>query len=367
MHLCQKNRLLDHSAMERYLLELSANKNTDYSLWKSIKYLKRPIKHVPPIRNENGGWIRSNLEKANAFAKHLEATYTPHEAHQPTISEQYEQHLLINQENTLHDNNIPAVTLREVVAEIKLLKLKKAPGYDLITAEVLQELPQKGMVKLTHLFNAAMRIKYVPSLWKVAEIIMIPKPGKDASKVASYRPISLLPLISKLFEKLMLKRIKTVIEKNNLIPSHQFGFCEKHSTIDQVHRVTETIESAIEKNQVCSAIFLDVAQAFDKVWHAGLLFKIKAIFPEHLFHILESYLSHRYFRIKQEDSISDLRQIKAGVPQGAFLAQFFFCCLIMICHNTTMLQLHLLTTRQYSSQPTSQRNQQRYFKMLLTA
>jgi hypothetical protein len=72
---------------------------------------------------------------------------------------------------------------------------KKVEGFDLITGEVLQELPRKAIVKITNLINAAFRLKYVPRLWKVAEVIMIPKPGKPTHKAASYRPISLLPVM----------------------------------------------------------------------------------------------------------------------------------------------------------------------------
>lgn len=121
------------------------------------------------------------------------------------------------------------------------------------------------MIKLTNLINASFRLRYVPQLWKVAEIIMIPKPGKPPHEATSYRPISLLPVIAKLYEKILLKRLNPIIESKSVIPNHQFGFRSKHSTIDQVHRITNVIEKALEEKKVCSAIFLDVAQAFDKV------------------------------------------------------------------------------------------------------
>ena len=127
---------------------------------------------------------------------------------------------------------------------------KKAPGFDLLTEEILKQLPRKAIVKLTTLINTAFRLKYVPKLWKVAEVIMIPKPGKPPHEVTSYRPISLLPVISKL-----IRRIKPIIEEKGVIPSHQFGFRNKHSTIDQVHRITNTIKNALEKREVCSTIF----------------------------------------------------------------------------------------------------------------
>lgn len=122
-------------------------------------------------------------------------------------------------------------------------------GYDLITGEILKKLPRKGIVKLTNLVNASFRLKYVPMCWKVAEVIMIPKPGKQVNVVTSYRPISLLPVISKLYEKLLLKRLKPIIEEKCIIPLHQFGFRNKHGTIDQVHRITNLIEKALEEKK----------------------------------------------------------------------------------------------------------------------
>ena len=78
---------------------------------------------------------------------------------------------------------------------------------------------------------------------------MIQKPGKNANEVKSYRPISLLPVMGKLFEKLFSRRLKEVIAIKQLVPSHQFGFREKHSTIDQVHRIVHTIEETLEKKE----------------------------------------------------------------------------------------------------------------------
>lgn len=153
---------------------------------------------------------------------------------------------------------------------------------------------------LMYLINAVFRLKHVPSIWKVAEIIMIPKPGKLLNEVTSYRPISLLPIISKVFEKLLLKRLKPIIERKKLIPNHQFGFRQKHSTIDQVHRIINTIEETLEEKLVCSAIFLDVAQAFDKVWHQGLIFKLNKQLPTQYVTLLKSYISERLFWVRVE-------------------------------------------------------------------
>jgi len=79
------------------------------------------------------------------------------------------------------------------------------------------------MVKLTNLINASFLLKYVPQLWKVAEVVMISKPGKPPHEATSYRPISLLPSISKLFEKLLLKRLKPIVEEKILFQIISLG------------------------------------------------------------------------------------------------------------------------------------------------
>jgi len=140
------------------------------------------------------------------------------------------------------------------------ISTKKAPGFDLITGEILKKLTRKATVTLTTIINAAFRLKYVPKLWKIAEVIMILKSGKPPHKATSYRPISLLPVMSKLFEKLLMIRLKPIIDSSNLIPDHQFGFPNNHPTIEQVHRITNVIEKELEEKKVCSTIFLDVAR-----------------------------------------------------------------------------------------------------------
>jgi hypothetical protein len=118
----------------------------------------------------------------------------------------------------------------------------------------------KGLVLLTYIFNAILKQKYWQSQLKTTEIIMIPEPGKSPNNVSSYRPISLLPIISKLLEKLLMKRIRSDPNTEEWIPSH-------HSTVQQIHRITHKIHQALENKEYCTSVFIDVRQAFDKVWY----------------------------------------------------------------------------------------------------
>jgi hypothetical protein len=106
--------------------------------------------------------------------------------------------------------------------------------------------------------------RYFLAQWKVTQIILNLQPGKPSNKLTSYWPISLLPIVSKVFEKLLLKR--PIVEINRLIPNHQFGFRQRHSTIEQTHLITERINEALESKQYCSAALFYISQAFNIVY-----------------------------------------------------------------------------------------------------
>ena len=119
---------------------------------------------------------------------------------------------------------IKKFTVAEVRVAINKLRTTKALGYDLITGEILKKLPEVGLSAITYIYNSILRTGYFPGQWKVSQIVTILKPGKPAEDVKSYRPISLLPILSKVFEKLFITRIQPILQSTQIIPDHQFGF-----------------------------------------------------------------------------------------------------------------------------------------------
>ncbi|CAK9796217.1 Probable RNA-directed DNA polymerase from transposon X-element [Anthophora plagiata] len=157
--------------------------------------------------------------------------------------------------------NITHVTAGNNYSLKTIAKAKKTntKGYNLVTAGIFKEIrkSKKPTMAIVHIFNPIIRKRYFPTPWKVAEIIMLLKPGKPDNQLSSYRPISLLPIMAKLLEKLILKRLKPIIDKKKLYPNNQFEFRAKHAPINQVHRETDHIEKYFEEKKICSVVFLD--------------------------------------------------------------------------------------------------------------
>ena len=126
---------------------------------------------------------------------------------------------------------------------------------------------------------------------------MVLKPNKREYEVTSYRPISLLSVFSKLFERVILKRLLPILENKNIIPDHQFGFRHKHGIPEQCYRIVQEITKAMENKLYCSAVFLDIRKTFDKVWHCGLLNKIKQLLPVPYYFLIKYYLCDRSFYV----------------------------------------------------------------------
>lgn len=314
-----KDLLKEHNNqhINTFLTNLTATQATNYSLWKLNKKLKKGINHQPPLMKPNGTWSRTDTEKAKTLAEYFKTTFT-NGFNRRSIS------LPDRNISTSTNMVIKKIRTNEIKHYIKNnLKCKKSPGYDLITGEILKELSDRALIYIRNIFNAILRLDYYPKVWKVSKIIAIPKPGKDATRPSSYRPISLLPIVSKIFEKLLLDRINIPLTQKHLIPDHQFGFRQNHSTIQQVHRVTNKILNDLNEQKYCVAVYLDIAKAFDSVWHKGLLFKLKSTLPDY-HQLIKSYLDNRHFYVQYNDEHSNLREIEAGVPQGSVLGPILY-------------------------------------------
>lgn len=297
-----------------YLTSLAPTKEAGYSLWTATKRIPRPPFANPPLKLGDNNWARSDLDKAELFSQHFEKVFQPNDI-QTTINP----HFNLDGQGQIHHSS-PL----EVAKIIDGLRLRKSPGLDRVSAIMLRELPKRGIIFLAKLINAALRLKHVPRAWKIAKLIVILKPGKPPEDPSSYRPISLISIIAKIFEKVVLSRMQSIVIKKDLLPSFQFGFREKHSTIEQVHRIYNIARQALENKEFAPAAFLDVSAAFDKVWHEGLIYKLSRHFPGCFCKLLNSYLTDRYFVIHHGCATSQPTLIQAGIPQGSVLGPMLY-------------------------------------------
>lgn len=290
----------------------------DGSLWKKTKFITKTYERIPPLKVGNE-WHSTSQDKADLFSQILESQFKTN----PTLDPVFDS--MIKNEVAIPLQLSPLsihITPGQVLNAIKRTSPKKAPGNDLITLPLLKAFPRKTLVYLTQIFNAILRLTYFPKKWKYAIVVMIPKPDKQKSDPHSYRPISLLPLFSKIFERLLLPHLLNSLD--SVIPNTQFGFRSAHSCSQQLHRVVDTLLDTYEEKSVCLGLFLDTEKAFDKVWYDGLLYKVKSRLSDTLYRILQSYLSCRTFSVKLENSQSSVKTITAGVPQGSVLGPLLY-------------------------------------------
>ena len=171
-----------------------------------------------------------------------------------------------------------------------------------------------------------------PALWKRANVIPVHKKGSRQSK-QNYRPISLLPIFGKIFEKIIFETIYCHLCDNDLLSVHQSGFRPGDSTINQLLAITHRIYSGFEEipSKESRAVFLDLSKAFDRVWHEGLLYKLECSgVSGNLLHLISNFLSNREQRVLLNGKSSEWKRISAGVPQGSVLGPLFFLCTSMI-------------------------------------
>lgn len=311
---------LDKLRIEMYNKHIEQLQPTDPGMWKTTKKILSQPHTIAPIEVANR-WYFTDIEKCEMFANHLETVFTPTVSTSPrhynTVVNYIETHIP-------QISSIEPTSPKELKTIIRTLPLRKSPGPDLIPNIALKHLTSNFLAFLASLFNACMSLGYFPKKWKIAHILMFHKPGKKKNLVTSYRPISLLNTLAKLLEKVIYIRLQKEIEVN-VLPAFQFGFRRKHSTIQQLLRITELIETGFENKEYTAMLFLDVAQAFDKVWLEGLKYKLLHLtLPPFLTSILFSFLENRKFSVKLNNYISSQKNIKAGVPQGSILGPALF-------------------------------------------
>jgi hypothetical protein len=263
---------LDEWRNEQWSDTLESLDSEDQLLWKMTKRVMRVPTPSPPLQVP-GGLAFSDSEKAEALADSLEAQFQPvNDSSDPAAIEMVNKAMRAYEYVPSSERKLTSPS--EVHQALRGLKVGKAPGPNGIPNRFLRHLPKRAIIFLTKVFNAVLRRQYFLSSWKHACVVSILKPGKDPTLPSSYRPISLLDTVGKFFAKILLAWVLREVRERGLLRDEQIGFRPRHSTTLQLARLFERVKRNFDERRLTSAVFLDLAKAFNAVWVKGLLYKL---------------------------------------------------------------------------------------------
>ena len=313
-------------------------KNNPRKTWKTINYLtnrNKPKTTKPSSLLSKGSTISNPNEIADFFNDHFSNLDSPpNPCLDPTRTNALQHHV---QPSPISSFVLFEITEDEVLASVKELKTSSAPGYDEIPPALIKITLPYILSVLHHIFNSSFLNGVFPTRMKIAKVIPIHKKGKH-SDVNNYRPISLLPVLSKCLERIMFNRLNSFLSKKQIITKSQFGFLKNKSTVDATVAFLDKV-SQHSLNSYTVSIFCDLSKAFDLVDHNILLYKLYNIGIRGVPHLwFQSYLHNRQQFTSISDltpiassnqSIltqhhSDLKQVIRGVPQGSILGPLLF-------------------------------------------
>ena len=316
------NTLLKMEEKNYYQSLILANKNNLKKTWDIIKQVinKSKCSKLSSEFSHNGSILNDKKSIANAFNDYFVNIG-------PTLASKIPQ-LGIDYRNFMpQQNNMSFFLCPAEELEVKkiILQLKDgAPGKDGIMSKAIKCISDHVAAPLTRLTNLSFSQGVFPNELKIALVSPLYK-AKDPMIFSNYRPFSLLPLFSKILEKLMYNRLLSFLNKCNVINKNQFGFRNNHSTYMALLIMLENIRNALDNGECAVGIFLDFQKAFDTVDHNILLDKlfnygIRGIGLEWF----KSYLSNRHQIVKNDNYESEPRKILCGVPQGSILGPLLF-------------------------------------------
>ena len=310
------------NAKEKYLRDLGAKladqTTGQKTYWKILnKFLNKcKVPRIPPLFVQDK-FITNCKEKASIFNNFFTQQCTPfvNDSELPALR--------------FHTNSRIStfeITVNEINDIITGLNTKKPNGPDLISVNMVKLCGQHLCVPLKIIFDNILETGIFPDQWKEANVTPVHKKN-DKQIISNYRPISLLPILAKVFERIIFKNLYNHLVFNNLITKNQSGFRPGDSVTNQLLSLVHAIHTAFDDKNCLEvrSVYLDMSKAFDKVWHDGLVFKLKQNGIEgKLLNLFQNYLTNRKQRVVINGMESNWGDIKAGVPQGSVLGPLLF-------------------------------------------
>ena len=229
---------------------------------------------------------------------------------------------------TPQPENFSIATIVEelVCKEIALIKDNKASGVDGIPAKFIKASHKFLTKPLTHIINLSIKTCAVPDAMKIARVTPVFKGKGSMEECTNYRPISILPIFSKILEKVVNFQLMKYLTDNNVINTRQYGFQPNKGTNDALVQLSQQSFEALNKKHLILGIFIDFSKAFDTINHDILTTKMKNLYNFNTSTItwFQNYLSNRKQCVQINNTTSSLHGISCGVPQGSILGPTLF-------------------------------------------
>ena len=216
------------------------------------------------------------------------------------------------------------IQVSEVISLLSNLDIKKSTGPDGISALFLQQVAEEVATPLTFLYNKSLESGLVPMAWKKSNVTPVHKGGKTDDP-GNYRPISVVPIVAKVFEKMIASQLNIFLEHHHLLHTLQGAYRHGRSADQILMYAVDTIVQAVDAGDCVCAAFLDLRKEFDSLDHCILLGRLPKLGVTGVeLRWLTDYLSGRMQRVKQNDRYSDWGLVLGGIPQGSALGPLLF-------------------------------------------
>ena len=323
---CKVKLALKKAETEYYNHQILSNKNNSASIWKTIRCaLPQKVKHdlqytkdTAVLAEEFNRFFVSVGGKASFESKKLAETYGfCTEPADSSISSTF---------NPSYDElfEFKPVLCSDVHKVIMDMPNNKAPGYDKVSISTIKDCLSHILPHITSIINQSLETSTFPSAWKKAEVVPHLKDG-DHEVPDNNRPISLLPALSKVAEKLALQHYTSFLSDKNRLTKHQSGNKRSHSTETLSVLVIDHLFNAIDEKKVTAMVLIDLSKAFDSICHTGLLNKLQGLGTSaKALNWFQSYLIKREQTTRIGTSISSSLTVTHGVPQGSILGPVLF-------------------------------------------